>query len=395
MVTETINLGFRQTEVGMIPDDWEVKKLGDVTISIVSGKSNTSSEIGNYPIYGSTGIIGYKNHDDYHGDKILVARVGANAGTVNKVNGRYCVSDNTLMITYPTDIDIDFAYYQLVNYKLNRIIFGSGQPLITGSQLKNVKLPFPHTKSEQSAIALRLSETDDFIKSLDRLIERKKNIKQGAMQELLTGKKRLPRFHDKWETKEIETFADVTAGGTPSTFVPEYWNGKIKWMNSGELNSKKIYDVEGRITELGLENSSTRLLPSKCVLIGLAGQGKTRGTAAINYVELCTNQSIGAILPNDSFVPEYLYHNLDSRYNELRRLSTGEGGRGGLNLTILRNILVTIPPTKEEQSAIAQVLSDMDSEIEDLEQKRDKYKQIKIGMMQQLLTGRIRLKWKS
>lgn len=215
------------------------------------------------------------------------------------------------------------------------------------------------------------------------------------MQELLTGKKRLPGFSDEWETKEIKTFADVTAGGTPSTFVQEYWNGNIKWMNSGELNLKRIYDVEGRITELGLKNSATTLLPSRCVLIGLAGQGKTRGTVAMNYVELCTNQSIGAILPNDSFIPEYLYHNLDSRYDELRRLSAGEGGRGGLNLTIIRNISVTIPPTKEEQLAIAQVLSDMDSEIEGLQQKRDKYNKLKIGMMQQLLTGRIRLKWKN
>jgi type I restriction enzyme S subunit len=166
-------------------------------------------------------------------------------------------------------------------------------------------------------------------------------------------------------------------------------------MSSGELNLKKVYDVEGRITELGLKNSSTQLLPKKCVLIGLAGQGKTRGTVAMNYVKLCTNQSICSILPNDSFIPEFLYYNLDSRYNELRQLSTGEGGRGGLNLTIIRNILVSLPPTKREQSAIAQVLTDMDSEIEALEQKRDKYKQLRVGMMQQLLTGRIRLKCKN
>lgn len=149
-------------------------------------------------------------------------------------------------------------------------------------------------------------------------------------------------------------------------------------------------ELQSQVCKTRLRNYS-----QKCVLIGLAGQGKTRGTVAMNYVELCTNQSIGAILPNDSFVPEYLYYNLDSRYSELRRLSTGEGGRGGLNLSIIRNILVNLPPTKEEQSAIAQVLSDMDSEIEALEQKRDKFKQLKMGMMQQLLTGRIRLKWKN
>ena len=194
-----------------------------------------------------------------------------------------------------------------------------------------------------------------------------------------------------WKLKKIGDFADVTSGGTPSTFVPAYWNGNIRWMNSGELNLKKIFEVEGRITEYGLKNSSTKMLPSKCVLIGLAGQGKTRGTIAINYVGLCPNQSIGAVLPNDFFIPEYLYYNLDSRYNELRKLSTGEGG---LNLTIIRNIEVPLP-TKEEQSAIAKVLSDTDALIESFDRLIEKKKNIKQGAMQELLTGKKRLpgKW--
>ena len=193
-----------------------------------------------------------------------------------------------------------------------------------------------------------------------------------------------------WDLKKVGEFADVTAGGTPSTFNSTYWNGNIRWMNSGELNLKKIFEVDGRITESGLKNSSTQMLPSKCVLIGLAGQGKTRGTVAINYVKLCTNQSICAVIPNDSFIPEYLYHNLDSRYNELRKLSTGEGGRGGLNLTIIRNIEVPLP-TKEEQSAITQVLSDTDALIESLDRLIEKKKNIKQGAMQELLSGKKRL----
>ena len=106
-----------------------------------------------------------------------------------------------------------------------------------------------------------------------------------------------------WSKKTIGDFADVTSGGTPSTNISEYWNGKIRWMNSGELNDKKVYDVVGRITEEGLKKSKTKLIPKKCILIGLAGQGKTRGTIALNFVELCINQSIGAIYPNDSFIP--------------------------------------------------------------------------------------------
>lgn len=161
-------------------------------------------------------------------------------------------------------------------------------------------------------------------------------------------------------------------------------------MSSGELHLKRVQDVEGRITKLGLNNSSTKIIPSRCVLIGLAGQGKTRGTAAINLIELCTNQSIAAILPNKSFNSEYLFHNLDARYDDLRELSSGDGGRGGLNLKIIKSIDIPFP-SLEEQGAIASVLSDLDAELAALEARRDKTRNLKFAMMQELLTGKTRL----
>ena len=196
---------------------------------------------------------------------------------------------------------------------------------------------------------------------------------------------------EDWIIKKISDFTDATSGGTPSTFIKEYWNGDIRWMNSGELNLKKVFDVEGRITELGLKKSATKLIPKKCILIGLAGQGKTRGTVAMNYVELCINQSIGAILPNESFDPEYLYYNLDSRYKELRKISTGGEGRGGLNLTLIRNISIPLPPTVKEQSIIKKILQDLDHLLDSLETLIQKKKNIKQGAMQELLTGKRRL----
>ncbi|HOG73250.1 MAG TPA: restriction endonuclease subunit S, partial [Tenuifilaceae bacterium] len=187
---------------------------------------------------------------------------------------------------------------------------------------------------------------------------------------------------EDWEVKAIGKYTDVTSGGTPSTLIREYWDGPIRWMNSGELNLKIVYEVENRITELGLNESATKLVPKNCVLIGLAGQGKTRGTVAINKVELCTNQSIAAILPSDEVFYEYLYYNLDSRYFELRGLSTGDGGRGGLNLTIIKNLLIPLPPTKAEQTAIATALSDADALINSLEKLIAKKRNIKQGAMQ-------------
>lgn len=194
----------------------------------------------------------------------------------------------------------------------------------------------------------------------------------------------------EWKIRRIGDFTDCTAGGTPSTQVSSYWGGEIPWMSSGELHLKQVYDVAGRITQKGLENSSTKFVPANSVLIGLAGQGKTRGTVAISKIPLCTNQSIAAIFPTDEFDSPFLFYNLENRYDELRALSTGDGGRGGLNLTIIRNVSVKFPPLPE-QTAIATALSDTDALISSLQTLIAKKKAIKLSAMQNLLSGKIRL----
>ena len=196
---------------------------------------------------------------------------------------------------------------------------------------------------------------------------------------------------DDWEVKRISDFTSIITGGTPSTLRPEYWGGNIMWMSSGELNKKFVFDVEGRITTEGLLNSSTHMIPPFCVLIGLAGQGKTRGTAAYNYISLCTNQSIAAILPNDKYDSLYLYYVVDSKYDYLRLLSSGDGGRGGLNKNLLNSLEIVFPKTIAEQRAIAEALSDIDGLIAALDKKIAKKRLIKQGAMQQLLTGKKRL----
>jgi type I restriction enzyme S subunit len=201
----------------------------------------------------------------------------------------------------------------------------------------------------------------------------------------------LTKTPEDWVIKRIGNITKTVAGGTPSTSQKQFWGGDIKWMSSGELNLKRVLDVEGRITELGLKSSSTRLLPPRCVLIGLAGQGKTRGTVAMNMVELCTNQSVAAILPSSVFFEDYLFHNLDFRYDELRQLSTGEGGRGGLNLNIINSVKIPIPPLPE-QHAIAKVLGKMDEAINANNQLIAQKALRKKWLMQNLLTGKKRLK---
>jgi type I restriction enzyme S subunit len=170
--------------------EWEVKKLGEITLSISSGKSKLKSVMGKYQVYGSTGIIGYYDNYDYQGKKILVARVGANAGKINIVEGQYCVSDNTLIIDLLLDNNIDFFRFQLEQHNLNTLTFGSGQPLITGNQLKNLLVFLPPLE-EQKAIARILSDMDEEIEVLEQKRNKYQDIKKGMMQELLTGKTRL------------------------------------------------------------------------------------------------------------------------------------------------------------------------------------------------------------
>lgn len=205
-------------------------------------------------------------------------------------------------------------------------------------------------------------------------------------------KLRFPEFLGEWVDKKLGSFAEVSAGATPSTMNKSYWGGTIRWMNSGELNIKKIYEVENRITDVGLRNSSTKIIPKYCILIGLAGQGRTRGTVAMNMVELCTNQSIASVLPNlEEYISGFLYHNLDKRYDELRSLSTGDGGRGGLNLQIIKSLKVFLPSIPE-QLKIADLLFSVDDKISQLQKKKSFLELYKKGVIQQLFSQELRFK---
>lgn len=196
----------------------------------------------------------------------------------------------------------------------------------------------------------------------------------------------LGEIPESWNINKIGELTDIKTGGTPSTKCEEYWiNGNIPWMVSGDVNKKIVNEVEGRITNSGMENSAAKLLPKDTVMIALNGQGKTKGTVAYLNIELTCNQSLAGFLPNnDVFNSKYLYYNLQSRYSEIRGLA-GDGARNGLNLGLLRDILIPLP-TIEEQEKIASILSTVDEQIDNVDGLIQKNKELKKGLMQQLLT---------
>ena len=165
----------------------------------------------------------------------------------------------------------------------------------------------------------------------------------------------------------IKEIASCYAGATPKTTVKEYWDsGNIPWMSSGEVNKQIITETENFITQAGFDSCSTKMVPANSVVIALAGQGKTRGLVALTKIDLCTNQSLCAIVPNAQMNSSFLYHFLGSQYQKLRTVSSGDGTRGGLNLQMINSYVVPVPPI-EVQDEIVRILDTFSAHAAELQ----------------------------
>lgn len=170
------------------------------------------------------------------------------------------------------------------------------------------------------------------------------------------------------EYKPLNEVCRLVTGATPSKTKREYWeNGTISWMSSGEVNLKRVYETETKITQLGYDKTSTTMVPVHSIVIALAGQGKTRGKVAITEIELCTNQSLCSIICSEQVNYKFLYYYLDSKYEELRSISNGDGTRGGLSLRILNPYMVPIPPipVQEEIVRILDIFTQLTAELQE------------------------------
>ena len=177
-----------------------------------------------------------------------------------------------------------------------------------------------------------------------------------------------------------EVCSDIFSGATPSTNKEEYWeNGVIPWMSSGEVHQGTVSFVEKKITKLGYDSCSTKMVPIGSVVVALAGQGKTRGTVARTRTELCTNQSLCSIIGNPQIINnDFIYYYLSSQYQQLRTVSSGDGTRGGLNLKMINSYKIPLPPLPIQQRIVeildkfTSLVSSLDSEIA-LRQKQYEY----------------------
>ena len=277
-----------------------------------------------------------------------------------------------------------------VRANLLRKIGGSTVGHAKVDDIRFLQLPHPPLP-EQRAIAAALSDVDGLLGALDRLIAKKRDLKQAAMQQLLTGQTRLPGFKGEWVVKRLDELADIRSGGTPSTSVAHFWDGNIPWCTPTDITAlsghKYFGDTNRMITPLGLKASSAEMIPAHSIVMTSRA---TIGECAINRVPVSTNQGFKNFMPFETTDVEFLYYLLLTQKSGFINLC---GGSTFLEIgkTQLVAYQVQLPGTKAEQTAIASVLSEMDAELATLEQRREKTRALKQGMMQELLTGRTRL----
>lgn len=409
--------GYKMTEVGVIPEDWEVKELGDITKDMSDGPFGSNLKSCHYTNNKEVRIIQLSNigtdgwsdnnrkYTTYkHLDTIRRCEVKSGNLVIAKMmpagraiicpstDAAYVLSSDAVRVNLLECVNNDYAFYCTKSgYYLSQIAEntqGSTRARTSIKKLRNILFCMPDVK-EQVAIAAALSDVDSLISALTKKIEKKKAIKQGLMQQLLTGKKRLPGFGEKWVEIELGQHSIMNSGGTPLTANPEYYGGKIPFLSINDITNagKFIYETEKTITEEGLKNSSARLFKKGTIMYAMYA---SVGKCAITKIRISCSQAILGINVDSTLDADFLYYYLVSIQDDV--LNYGQTGtQTNLSKQIISSFILNVPSSKAEQTAIANILSDCDSEIAALEEKRDKYKEIKQGMMQQLLTGKIRL----
>lgn len=258
---------------------------------------------------------------------------------------------------------------------------------ISKSSLGEMPVFFPRLE-EQRAIAAALSDIDALIAGLEKLIAKKRDLKQAAMQQLLTGQTRLPGFRVEWAVKRLGDLAEMGSGGTPSSANAAYYGGDIPWVAIADMTGggKYIAKTERNLSELGLANSPAQMFPAGTVLYAMYA---SLGECSIATVAVTTSQAILGIRPKADLNAEFLYYLLTSWKSMVKGLGQ-QGTQANLNKGIVSDFKISLPAF-EEQESIAAVFVEMDTEIVALESRLTKTCELKQGMMQELLTGRTRL----
>ncbi len=424
-----VKKGYKQTEIGIIPEEWEIKKIGEISnIDPESLCANTNpnyalkyislEDVDSGKLLNISELI-FKNAPSrarriINKQDILISTVRPNLKShlliKHEVKDWIC-STGFSVIRCKELINPYFIFYHLffstINIQINNLISGSNYPAISKKDIELLKIPLPPLH-EQTAIANALSDINALIESLEKLITKKRNIKQGTMQQLLTGKKRLPGFGgdgisrkgykltevgiipEDWEVVRLGDVCSKIIDGTHRT--PNYINDGIPFYSVENVTNNDFFNTKF-ISKQEHYQLIKRCKPEKGDIL-LTRIGTLGLTKLINWeVEASIYVSLALLKLNSIINNNYLYVFTKSKQfiNNVEKRSLINAIPQKINMEEICKISIVVPINKEEQTAIAEVLSDMDSEIEALEKKLNKYKKVKQGMMQELLTGKKRL----
>lgn len=409
-----LKAGYKSTELGVLPVDWKVQTIESVMSEISMGPFGSDIKVSNFVAFGVPVLSGLNVRSERLLDsftnfvtpekakdlKKAVARRGdvviTHRGTLGQISyipvdsefDRYVISQSQFRARFNLSAVLPnwIALYFLSPLGSAKLLEGKGHTGVPAlaqatTKFRQLHIPLP-SLDEQRAIATALSDVDALIAGLEKLIAKKRDLKQAAMQQLLTGQNRLPGFSGEWVVKRLGEICEISMGRTPSRLNPAFWGAGHVWLSIADLHGKVLSSSKEQITPLAA--SSMRVIPEGTLLMSFK---LSIGRLCFAGCDLYTNEAIcgfNNLLANS----DYLYYALSRTDFSLYGKQAVKGYT--LNKKSLALVEVALP-SDEEQAAIANVLSAMDEEMADLERRLSKTRNLKQGMMQELLTGRTRL----
>jgi type I restriction enzyme S subunit len=373
-----VRAGYKQTEVGVIPQDWSLRKLGD-TVTFLDGRRRPVKDAdrarmrGSIPYYGASGIVDYVNDYLFDEDLILLGEDGENilsrhCRLVFRISGKAWVNNHAHVLKPNPGVSIGFLtdYLESLNYE--RFNSGTAQPKLNKQTCIGIPVALPPTEAEQEAIAQALSSADALVESLEQLLAKKRQVKQGATHDLLTGKRRLPGFKGAWNVKQLRDVCQMKSGDAITSESIDQYSDFPCYGANGLRGFSKRYTHDGLYALVGRQGA-------------LCGNVLTVGGkffASEHAIVVTANADTDV-----HWLSRVLAKMNLNQYSE----SSAQPGLSVAKLLALECVV----PSPSEQIEIATILSDVDAEIVALQGEVAKARNLKQGMMQELLTGRIRL----
>ncbi|MCB5229819.1 MAG: restriction endonuclease subunit S [Candidatus Cloacimonetes bacterium] len=364
-----------------------------------------------YPVFGANGYIGYNDKYNTEIDSVLISCRGEYSGTINYVKAHTFITNNSIILRIKdNDLTTRFLYYLLHTLSHGSIVSGSAQPQVTIDDLNRVVIYYPKNTSEQTKIATVLSTVDEVIEKTEAAIEKYKAIKAGMMQDLFTrgidvktGKLRhsfqeapalyketeLGWIPKEWEVCTIkEACLEFVNGGTPSTKNTANWVGTIPWITGADfLGTFEVGHIRRYINEEALRNSSSHLIrKGNILLVSRTGVGKL----AIAPYDVAISQDItGIILDPSTYCVEFFYYYLQLLVEDFKKINQGTSINGIIRSDLEATLIAE--PHIDEQKQIAAVLKALDETLMKEQSNLSKYYDLKIGLMADLLTGKVKV----